>query len=153
MSDLPPFDELRRRFNITARPGGIVVLPFDKLQALLRVFLELVIVDEEWYKANYPDVVDGIREGAVSSAKDHFIHNGYFENRLPHEIRVDEQWYLSANPDVAAAVKAGLTSARAHFSEDGYREGRSPIPPAASASERPSSPAPIRPATRFSEHR
>lgn len=45
-------------------------------------------------------------------------------------ISIDESWYLRTYPDVAAAVRVGTyKSARHHFIEEGYFEGRIPAPP------------------------
>ncbi len=42
-------------------------------------------------------------------------------------VEVDEDWYLKEYPDVAAAIKAGVfSSAKSHFVECGYFEGRWP---------------------------
>ena len=44
-------------------------------------------------------------------------------------IDVNEDWYLAQNPDIARAVAAGeVESARRHFIEHGYFEGRLPFP-------------------------
>ena len=44
-------------------------------------------------------------------------------------IEMDEEWYLREYPDIAEAVKVGrLASARQHFIDDGYFEGRLPFP-------------------------
>jgi hypothetical protein len=43
-------------------------------------------------------------------------------------IDVDEDWYLAQNPDIAEAIVAGTTeSAKRHFVEHGYFEGRLPF--------------------------
>ena len=43
-------------------------------------------------------------------------------------IDVDEDWYLAQNPDIAEAIIAGTTaSAKRHFVEHGYFEGRLPF--------------------------
>ncbi len=43
-------------------------------------------------------------------------------------FEVDEPWYLLQNPDVAAGIKDGtIRSARQHFIDHGYFEGRSPF--------------------------
>ena len=43
-------------------------------------------------------------------------------------IDVDEDWYLAQNPDIAEAIRAGTTeSAKRHFVEYGYFEGRLPF--------------------------
>ena len=42
---------------------------------------------------------------------------------------VDEEWYLRTYEDIAEAVRSGaIGSARHHFVEDGYFEGRLPFP-------------------------
>jgi hypothetical protein len=42
-------------------------------------------------------------------------------------IHIDEQWYRTAHPDVDAAIKEGsYKSAKHHFVENGYFEGRRP---------------------------
>jgi len=44
-------------------------------------------------------------------------------------IAVNEEWYLEEYPDIGQAVKEGLVqSAREHFINDGYFEGRLPFP-------------------------
>jgi hypothetical protein len=43
-------------------------------------------------------------------------------------VEMDEAWYLEQNPDIAKAVKDGkIRSARQHFIDDGYMEGRLPF--------------------------
>ncbi len=42
---------------------------------------------------------------------------------------VDESWYLEQHPDIAEAIRAGsVASAKQHFLDDGYFEGRLPFP-------------------------
>ena len=42
-------------------------------------------------------------------------------------LDVDETWYLAQNPDVARGIKDGtIGSAREHFVDHGYFEGRQP---------------------------
>jgi hypothetical protein len=44
-------------------------------------------------------------------------------------IEVDEEWYLGRYPDIAGAIDEGtVKSARLHFVNDGYFEGRLPSP-------------------------
>ena len=44
-------------------------------------------------------------------------------------IEVDEQWYARAYDDIGQAIRAGtIRSARHHFINDGYFEGRLPFP-------------------------
>jgi hypothetical protein len=51
-----------------------------------------------------------------------------FVKLLLRSVPVDEPWYLKTNPDVADAVEKGkYKSAKHHFVEDGYLEGRTPF--------------------------
>jgi hypothetical protein len=62
--------------------------------------------------------------------KDVRIPKWLFEQLLRGSLmnaRFDEKWYLATYPDVAAAVKTGsVLSAREHFANAGYFEGRFP---------------------------
>ena len=43
-------------------------------------------------------------------------------------IQVDEEWYLNEYPDIEQAIRDGtVASARQHFIQDGYFEGRRPF--------------------------
>lgn len=45
-----------------------------------------------------------------------------------HAVPIDENWYRTTYPDVDEAIKAGAyRSARQHFVEHGYFEGRRPF--------------------------
>lgn len=45
-------------------------------------------------------------------------------------LPVDEAWYVETYPDVSRGISTGsVASAREHFVEDGYFEGRLPAPP------------------------
>lgn len=49
--------------------------------------------------------------------------------RILATVAVDEAWYLKTYGDIADAVRAGtVASARRHFIDDGYFEGRLPGP-------------------------
>ena len=44
-------------------------------------------------------------------------------------VEVNEAWYLERYPDIAEAIEQGIVkSARLHFVNDGYFEGRMPFP-------------------------
>jgi hypothetical protein len=129
MNYLPPFDVIKRSVEIsTSRDGQVfATASYDNLLGLIRSLLSVVIVDEEWYLAQYPDVAEAIDQGKMPSAKDHFVVNGYFEGRLPSLIAVDERFYLTKYPDVAESIRRGTEqSGQAHFLGGGYREGREP---------------------------
>jgi len=62
----------------------------------------------------------------VSAAYDDFIK---IIRLLISGINVDEEWYLKQYEDIARAVRDGVVaSAKQHFIEDGYFEGRLPFP-------------------------
>jgi hypothetical protein len=127
---LPPFDKIKAMVNIASDKGKLTVnVSYEEFLEMIRAVLAVIEVDEAWYLATYPDVVAGIKNGKVASAQDHFMHNGYFEGRLPFPMKVDERWYLTENPTVAEYVRAGrLDSGQQHFDHDGYKEGRLPFP-------------------------
>jgi hypothetical protein len=62
------------------------------------------------------------------------INNTYDEfleivRLLLRSVPVDETWYLAEYPDVAEAIAAGeIKSAKLHFIDSGYFEGRLPSP-------------------------
>jgi hypothetical protein len=71
----------------------------------------------------------------ISSVKGKLRVNCSYENlvemlrRVIIGVEVDERWYLERYPDIAEAISQGLVqSARLHFVNDGYFEGRLPFP-------------------------
>jgi hypothetical protein len=86
-------------------------------------------LDERWYLQKYPDVRQAISKKIVSDAKDHFTRFGYFEHRLPYQIKVQEDWYLEQYPDIKKAIEEkDFKSGQEHFEIVGFREGRIPHP-------------------------
>ncbi len=128
MKYLPPFDLIRRSVEILTVKGELRVnVSYDDFINILRLLISGIVVNEEWYLEEYPDIGRAVKDGLVKSARQHFIDDGYFEGRLPFPMNVDERWYLEQNPDVAESVRTGVVSSgQQHFSEDGYREGRLP---------------------------
>lgn len=103
----------------------IIEVAESRIKPILVVVAASVAVDEEWYLEFYRDVSDALESGAASSARDHYINYGYFEDRLPRPFVVDEQWYLAQYPDVSEAIRSGkVGSAQHHFERDGFKEGR-----------------------------
>lgn len=129
MKYIPPFEILKTYLSISNLKGELVVsCSYENFINMLRRLIAGVHVNEEWYLERYPDIADAVEQGIVKSARDHFVDDGYFEGRMPFEIRVDEKWYLNANPGIADYVKRGmLTSGQQHFDENGYAEGRLPF--------------------------
>lgn len=129
MKYLPPFELIRRSIEITTIRGELRVnVSYEDFIAILRKMIRGTDVDEAWYARTYEDIGHAVKAGAVGSAKQHFVHDGYFEGRLPYPIQVDEPWYLAQHPDVAESIRQGtVESAQQHFDRDGYREGRLPF--------------------------
>jgi hypothetical protein len=141
MNYLPAFEMIKRKLPITASDGVVHVnVSYEDFLSIVKEFLRIVPVDEEWYCTTYPDIRDAIASGACASARAHFVDHGYFEGRLPYDMEVDEEWYLRVNEDVAARVRTGeLRTAKEHFVSHGYIEGRRPMP--ATAEGRAAAPA------------
>jgi hypothetical protein len=128
MTYIPPFDAVRRTLEISTFKGELRVgTSYDGFIDIIKQYIRLLKVDEDWYLETYPDVSRAIAGGAVASARQHYVEDGYFEGRLPFAPEVDEAWYLSQHPDVADGVSTGrIASATYHFVHDGYKEGRRP---------------------------
>ena len=125
---MPPFDLIRRMVEVSTVRGELrVSLSYDDFIQILRMMISGIEVSEVWYLHEHEDIASAVEGGAVASARQHFVDDGYFEGRLPFPMPVDEQWYLEQYPDVAESVRRGVVgSGQQHFSEDGYREGRLP---------------------------
>jgi hypothetical protein len=82
---------------------------------------------------NYVAPFDAVRTlltGTKSPHEDALTENVVAALRLLLvHINVDEGWYLARNPDISQAIAAGaFESAKQHFVEHGYFEGRLPFP-------------------------
>jgi hypothetical protein len=105
-----------------------VVLSVDQLKSLIKRLVVCIPVDEGWYRGAYSDIDGAIRSGRVPSAKEHFVSDGYFEDRLPSKVVVDEEFYTRRYPDVAECIDGGeVSSAQEHFESHGFIEGRLPF--------------------------
>jgi hypothetical protein len=95
--------------NYSPPSGGIVkyLPPFDLIRRMVEV-----------------STVRG--ELRVSLSYDDFIA---ILRMMISGIVVDEAWYLKEHEDIARAIAdGGVASARQHFLDDGYFEGRLPVP-------------------------
>lgn len=130
MNYLPPFEGIKTFVTFAALKGELTVSTgYAQFTQLIRTLLQGIEVDEAWYLTQYPDVADAVDKGIITSAKEHFLNDGYFEGRMPFPIKVDEGWYLEQNPGIAEYIQRGeLESAQQHFNDNGYREGRRPFP-------------------------
>lgn len=81
--------------------------------------------DENFYRAENPDVANAIAAGAFTSGFDHFDRFGQFERRDPSAL-FDTNYYLSLYPDVAAVESNGAIAAYQHYITFGQIEGRNP---------------------------
>jgi hypothetical protein len=107
----------------------MVEFSYREFLDLIRRVIAATPVDAAWYLRLYPEVSGGISRGHFRSAREHFLWSGYFENRLPFEMRIDEDWYISAYEDLKAVKRSNPSfSAAHHFVHFGYREGRRPHP-------------------------
>ena len=129
MKYLPPFDLIRRSFELSTVKGELrVSASYEGFLNVIRTMIAGIDVDETWYVTSYEDIGGAIRDGKIASAKEHFVADGYIAGRKPFEIKVYEKWYFQRYPDVAESVRKGVVpSAQQHFDEDGYREGRLPF--------------------------
>lgn len=81
--------------------------PFDILKKYLTIS---TVKGEMMVSCKYEDLVQMLR-------------------RLIIGVEVDEAWYLERYQDIAEAIEKGVVrSARLHFVNDGYFEGRLPFP-------------------------
>jgi hypothetical protein len=81
--------------------------------------------DPEWYRNEYPDVVEPIEDGALIDEIDHYAQYGYEEGRIPRSFVLDEAWFLEAYGDVSDAAASGeVASVGTFYNHVGYLEGR-----------------------------
>ncbi|WP_166144823.1 hypothetical protein [Methylosinus sp. RM1] len=107
--------------------GPEIVIPKEAFLHLLKAAIANVRFDELWYLEKYEDVQSALALKLLSSAKQHYLLYGYFEDRLPYAIKVDEKFYLAENPDVREAVESGaFKDGQEHFDLHGFAEGREP---------------------------
>ena len=108
-------------------PSRHIEVDEEALRQVLLIRANLIQVDETWYVRTYPDVAEALRRGEIASGREHYIRDGFFEDRFPRPIIVDEDWYMQEYPDVADAIRRGrFVSPQAHFDEFGFKEGRLP---------------------------
>ncbi len=71
---LPPFQRLR--------PLIPQHVPFERIRAVLRPLIENAPFDEEFYVLKYKDIKEAVAAGRVASGKVHYVHDGYYNNRI-----------------------------------------------------------------------
>jgi len=130
MKYLVPFASLKQSIRFVSEKGNLKAdMTYDEFLEVLRKLLVAIPVDEQWYRASYPDVAEAIDAGVYTSATSHFVEHGYLEGRRPFAFEVNEAWYLDKYPDVQEGITAGVfASAQEHYNTHGYDEGRMPAP-------------------------
>lgn len=129
---VPSFDSILRSIGLDrARYAMAEEVTISK--ELFSFLLQIALASSEFNEAGYleenPDIADGVRRGAVSDPRMHYVGFGFFEGRLGATPAVDEHWYLQTYPDIAIATKQGrVRSAKEHYQIAGAAEGRSPNP-------------------------
>jgi hypothetical protein len=136
---LPPFDVLLLGLGIRAQdmeaPSVAVSAPF--LRFMLGELARGAPFDAPWYAAQYPDLGEASAAGGPEWLHEHFVTQGYFEGRLPHEPTLDADWYFRHYRDVWATYSQRLQEAlRDHFATQGVAEGRVGTPQNADAADR-----------------
>lgn len=130
MQYFPSVDLLTKALKISvndfnSKKKALVGISF--LRQLIEAALESVEFDEKWYLAQYEDVREAHRTGAIKDPREHFITTGYFEGRRPSANSFDGIWYVNENKDVAEALRMGrLDSPFTHYQRVGEGEGRAP---------------------------
>src|SRR5262249_43350014 len=87
---LPTFGALlNQKIVILSNSSDYVAVDQYFFNDCLRPLIDKIQLDEQWYLQKYPDVRQAIARKAVKDARDHFVRFGYFEHRLPYQIKVE----------------------------------------------------------------
>lgn len=122
-----PAHELQRRGLILEVGDMTATVDRGFLTTLLLPTLQRIRFDEDFYRATHPDLAAAEAEGMLTDLHQHYLHFGFFENRLPARVRVDGSFYAREYPDVAVAILENrVRSAQDHFERIGFVEGRLP---------------------------
>jgi hypothetical protein len=120
------FDKLQREIvSRGVKTDAGTYYPQEVVDRLFEVIARSIPVDEGFYLASNPDINDALKAGDISSAAQHFVEHGFYEDRLPCSVLINEDDYLARYPDVAAGIEDGsLASATDHWIRYGRFEGR-----------------------------
>ena len=81
--DYPGFEDVLDTLGLDPRSQVYPAqIPWASVLDLLRLFVERYPLDESWYRENYPDVDQAIKNGDMESASIHFVRYGFFEGRF-----------------------------------------------------------------------
>jgi hypothetical protein len=120
------FDKLQREIvSRGVKTDAGTYYPQEVVDRLFEVIARSIPVDEGFYLASNPDIDEALKAGDISSAAQHFVEHGFYEDRLPCSVLINEDDYLARYPDVAAGIEDGsLASATDHWIRYGRFEGR-----------------------------
>jgi hypothetical protein len=112
---VPPFPLLDKWLLGCAVQGSTILqVPYDDILDVLRGFLAVVPVDEDWYKSEYPDILGFLARNRDESATSHFRKFGYFDGRHPFA----EGWRGLLRPILFTGIKKTF---KAVVTRDGLR--------------------------------
>jgi hypothetical protein len=84
MRYVPPYTTLCKWMDSCVTAGrGHLTFSYDDILDVFRGFLLVVPVDEDWYKAEYPAILEFLVQMPTETAASHFRKHGYFEGRKP----------------------------------------------------------------------
>ena len=77
------------------------------------------------YAAANPDVEAARLAGEVATLHQHFVEQGYFERRCPHDLPFDSYYYVTQYEDLRNVfAQHDLSMTQTHFLNHGWQEGR-----------------------------
>jgi len=119
---IPPLSIILKRLGISLcsldKPEISVSSLFVKY--LLTQILQKCDIDTKFYSEKYPDISDIVSSGKFKSLDEHFVHQGYYEGRLPAPLAFDPMWYRNRYADMAQlAAAAGDAGLERHYIEHG----------------------------------
>ena len=124
ISYFPPFDVLKNGLAESA-DQRTVTMSREMFDILIAAAVQGTIFDPEWYRTEYPDVLEAIETGAVEDPLDHYARYGYAEGRMPGYFEIDEAWYMDMYQYIAeSAAKGEIESAEKFYNEAGYLAGQ-----------------------------
>jgi hypothetical protein len=81
--------------------------------------------DPDYYRHANPDVEAARLAGDVATLHEHFVLQGYFERRQPHDLPFDAAYYASNYDDLSRAFDIrDSATLRRHYDGHGWQEGR-----------------------------
>lgn len=126
-AEIPTHAELVRGGRLIELSETTATIDRTFFVELLWPTLRKLRFDEEYYRSANKDIREAEARGVIKDLYWHYVHFGFFEDRLPCLVEVDAAFYTRTYPDVAAAiVENRVASCQAHFESRGFAEGRLP---------------------------